>query len=133
MFVVVDECREGCPTLPPALTVQPDSLEAAPNTTNNNSSSSQEQHHHQQPVQQAAEQPLHQDKQQQQEGGPPTAAAEGGPLMAAAATPLPAAPADVNAPVRRSVPPSATTAYMTQSIMPQHANTLGITFGGQVG
>jgi hypothetical protein len=34
--------------------------------------------------------------------------------------------------VRRRVPPSATTAYMTQSVMPQHANTLGITFGGQV-
>ncbi|GBF96246.1 acyl-coenzyme A thioesterase [Raphidocelis subcapitata] len=30
------------------------------------------------------------------------------------------------------VSPAATTAYMTQSIMPQHANTLGITFGGQV-
>ncbi|KIZ01744.1 thioesterase superfamily protein, partial [Monoraphidium neglectum] len=29
------------------------------------------------------------------------------------------------------VSPAATTAYMTQSIMPQHANTLGITFGGQ--
>jgi acyl-CoA hydrolase len=27
----------------------------------------------------------------------------------------------------------ATTVYMTQSIMPQNANTLGITFGGQVG
>ncbi|WIA38284.1 hypothetical protein OEZ86_001624 [Tetradesmus obliquus] len=34
--------------------------------------------------------------------------------------------------VRRRVPPSATTAYMTQSVLPQHANTLGITFGGQV-
>jgi hypothetical protein len=34
--------------------------------------------------------------------------------------------------MRRRVPPSATTAYMTQSVMPQHANTLGITFGGQV-
>lgn len=33
---------------------------------------------------------------------------------------------------RRVVPPHLTTAYMTQSIMPQHANTLGITFGGQV-
>ncbi|KAI8475071.1 MAG: HotDog domain-containing protein [Monoraphidium minutum] len=30
------------------------------------------------------------------------------------------------------VSPAATTAYATQSIMPQHANTLGITFGGQV-
>lgn len=30
------------------------------------------------------------------------------------------------------VPAGATTVYMTQSIMPHHANTLGITFGGQV-
>ena len=30
------------------------------------------------------------------------------------------------------VSPAATTAYATHSIMPQHANTLGITFGGQV-
>lgn len=29
-------------------------------------------------------------------------------------------------------PAGATTVYMTQSIMPNHANTLGITFGGQV-
>jgi hypothetical protein len=29
--------------------------------------------------------------------------------------------------------PGATTVYMTQSIMPHHANTLDITFGGQVG
>ncbi|PNG99797.1 Acyl-coenzyme A thioesterase 12, partial [Tetrabaena socialis] len=33
---------------------------------------------------------------------------------------------------RARVPPSCTTAYMTQSILPQHANTLNITFGGQV-
>lgn len=33
---------------------------------------------------------------------------------------------------RTPVAPHLTTAYMTQSIMPQHANTLGITFGGQV-
>lgn len=33
---------------------------------------------------------------------------------------------------RLSVSPNLTVAYMTQSIMPQHANTLGITFGGQV-
>eukprot|EP00955_Chlamydomonas_euryale_P062314 358344-Chlamydomonas_euryale.AAC.12 len=31
------------------------------------------------------------------------------------------------------VAPGLTTAYMTQPIMPQHANTLSITFGGQVG
>lgn len=30
------------------------------------------------------------------------------------------------------VPPSLTTAHMTLAIMPQHANMLGITFGGQV-
>ncbi len=30
------------------------------------------------------------------------------------------------------VSPNHTVAYLTQSIMPQHANTLGITFGGQV-
>jgi len=28
--------------------------------------------------------------------------------------------------------PGATSAHMTQLIMPQHANSLGITFGGQV-
>lgn len=33
---------------------------------------------------------------------------------------------------RQLVPPSCTAAYMTQSILPQHANTLQITFGGQV-
>lgn len=32
----------------------------------------------------------------------------------------------------RAIPPSFTRAYMTQLIMPQHANSLGITFGGQV-
>ncbi|KAG2440081.1 hypothetical protein HXX76_004195 [Chlamydomonas incerta] len=35
-------------------------------------------------------------------------------------------------PRRQRVPPGCTTAYMTQSILPQHANTLHITFGGQV-
>ena len=30
------------------------------------------------------------------------------------------------------VPPSATRAHMTQLVLPQHANSLGITFGGQV-
>lgn len=30
------------------------------------------------------------------------------------------------------VTPSMTLAHMTQLIMPQHANSLGITFGGQV-
>ncbi|GAX85125.1 hypothetical protein CEUSTIGMA_g12545.t1 [Chlamydomonas eustigma] len=33
---------------------------------------------------------------------------------------------------RQAVMPDRTAAYMTQSIMPQHANTLNITFGGQV-
>lgn len=33
---------------------------------------------------------------------------------------------------RRGVAPSQTSAHMTQLIMPQYANTLGITFGGQV-
>lgn len=32
----------------------------------------------------------------------------------------------------RGIPPCYTRAYMTQLIMPQHANSLGITFGGQV-
>jgi acyl-CoA hydrolase len=31
-----------------------------------------------------------------------------------------------------AVPPSATRAHMTQLVLPQHANSLGITFGGQV-
>ena len=31
------------------------------------------------------------------------------------------------------VTPAQTLAHMTQLIMPQHANSLGITFGGQVG
>ena len=31
------------------------------------------------------------------------------------------------------VTPAMTLAHMTQLIMPQHANSLGITFGGQVG
>jgi hypothetical protein len=34
--------------------------------------------------------------------------------------------------IRRPITPNLTTAYMTQSIMPQHANTYHITFGGQV-
>ena len=34
--------------------------------------------------------------------------------------------------MRRAVTPAATLAHMTQLIMPQHANSLGITFGGQV-
>jgi hypothetical protein len=38
----------------------------------------------------------------------------------------------VCAPLCVSVLSGATTVYMTQSIMPHHANTLGITFGGQV-
>lgn len=54
------------------------------------------------------------------------AAREGCPILP------PSLPALHGAAVRRGVPPSDTTAYMTQSIMPQHANTLGITFGGQV-
>ena len=33
---------------------------------------------------------------------------------------------------RIQVRPDSTTAYMTNSILPQHANTLGITFGGQI-
>lgn len=34
--------------------------------------------------------------------------------------------------MRQCVSPSATLSHMTQLIMPQHANSLGITFGGQV-
>jgi acyl-CoA hydrolase len=32
---------------------------------------------------------------------------------------------------KRGVAPSQTSAHMTQLIMPQYANSLGITFGGQ--
>lgn len=42
-----------------------------------------------------------------------------------------AAEAGVREKVR--VTPGMTLAHMTQLIMPQHANSLGITFGGQVG
>eukprot|EP00877_Chromochloris_zofingiensis_P005033 jgi/Chrzof1/14530/Cz09g06070.t1 len=52
---------------------------------------------------------------------------EGCPTLSPALTLLPGASAG-----RRKVAPGATIAYMTQSIMPHHANTLGITFGGQV-
>lgn len=31
------------------------------------------------------------------------------------------------------VPPGATSAHMTQLVLPQHANSLAITFGGVVG
>ncbi len=41
--------------------------------------------------------------------------------------------AEAGAKVKRSVTPAMTLAHMTQLIMPQHANSLGITFGGQVG
>ena len=34
--------------------------------------------------------------------------------------------------IKHSVSPDFTLAHMTQLIMPQHANSLGITFGGQV-
>ena len=34
--------------------------------------------------------------------------------------------------MKKAVTPAATLAHMTQLIMPQHANSLGITFGGQV-
>ena len=41
--------------------------------------------------------------------------------------------AEAGAKEKRSVTPAMTLAHMTQLIMPQHANSLGITFGGQVG
>ena len=41
--------------------------------------------------------------------------------------------AEAGAKVKKSVTPAMTLAHMTQLIMPQHANSLGITFGGQVG
>ena len=41
--------------------------------------------------------------------------------------------ADAGAKEKKSVTPAMTLAHMTQLIMPQHANSLGITFGGQVG
>ena len=40
--------------------------------------------------------------------------------------------AEAGARIKRAVTPAATLAHMTQLIMPQHANSLGITFGGQV-
>ncbi|CAL5223884.1 g6477 [Coccomyxa viridis] len=40
--------------------------------------------------------------------------------------------AEAGARMKRAVTPAATLAHMTQLIMPQHANSLGITFGGQV-
>lgn len=44
----------------------------------------------------------------------------------------PLAPPPGNDTEPRPIAPSFTRAYMTQLIMPQHANSLGITFGGQV-
>ena len=41
--------------------------------------------------------------------------------------------AEAGAREKKSVTPAMTLAHMTQLIMPQHANSLGITFGGQVG
>lgn len=40
--------------------------------------------------------------------------------------------AEAGAREKRAVTPGMTLAHMTQLIMPQHANSLGITFGGQV-
>lgn len=40
--------------------------------------------------------------------------------------------AEAGARDKRAVTPGMTLAHMTQLIMPQHANSLGITFGGQV-
>lgn len=72
-----------------------------------------------------------------QQPQPPTEAPAGSPLV----PPSAAVPQHMHMPVlpppvphhRQRVAPGLTEAYMTQSIMPQHANTLGITFGGQVG
>lgn len=72
----VTGCREGCPTLPPPLTLLPE--------------------------------------QDLANGGRAGGASGGGGG-------------------KPRVSPAATTSYMTCSVMPQHANTLGITFGGQVG
>ncbi|GLC42537.1 hypothetical protein PLESTB_001111000 [Pleodorina starrii] len=104
--------REGGPTLPPAVTLP-------------------QQQQQQQLVQQqhisgsgSGSGAAAAGKQRSPPKGPdadPVAAA------AAAATALRLAP-----PVRQRVAPGCTTAYMTQSILPQHANTLNITFGGQV-
>lgn len=53
----------------------------------------------------------------------------GGAQADAAAAGEPLTPRGPGRPVAS---PDMTTAYMTQSILPQHANTVGITFGGQV-
>ncbi|PNW84553.1 hypothetical protein CHLRE_03g148450v5 [Chlamydomonas reinhardtii] len=60
-------------------------------------------------------------------GGGPRAVPRAGSPPTLLVPPLYAPP-----PRRQRVPPGCTTAYMTQSILPQHANTLHITFGGQV-
>ncbi|KXZ46786.1 hypothetical protein GPECTOR_40g520 [Gonium pectorale] len=110
--------REGGPTLPPAVTLLP----------------------HESPLARAASAgghppPLSPGRQ------PPPAPWDLSPPEPAAtgcddgATPSPSLlppPLPPLLPRRQRVPPTCTTAYMTQSILPQHANTLHITFGGQV-
>eukprot|EP00879_Flechtneria_rotunda_P012044 GHRR01012579.1.p1 GENE.GHRR01012579.1~~GHRR01012579.1.p1 ORF type:complete len:498 (+),score=231.63 GHRR01012579.1:180-1673(+) len=102
--------REGSPTLPPALKLlSPTSSDCSAVPSSN------QQLQQLQPLQPQQQQVLH----EAQTPGTPLSAA--GTAVVAGVTVS-----------RRHIPPSATTAYMTQSIMPQHANTLGITFGGQV-
>jgi len=135
-------CREGCPTLPRAVTVSDDSAEVTLGDVFEQHSLEQQQ---QQQQHDAATQP----QLQQQEDHSAAAAAA---VAVAAASCSPSAftalaihdnsrdsssitgknGSSSGCQTRRRVAPSATTAYMTQSILPPHANTLGITFGGQV-
>ncbi|EFJ48871.1 hypothetical protein VOLCADRAFT_104598 [Volvox carteri f. nagariensis] len=97
--------REGGPTLPPAVTLP------QPNNHHN--------HHNDRSS------PARRSPRIHAGGGAPAVVAE--EVERVASLPVPPPP-----PYRQGVNPGCTTAYMTQSILPQHANTLNITFGGQV-
>ncbi|GIL77220.1 hypothetical protein Vretifemale_6713 [Volvox reticuliferus] len=102
--------REGGPTLPPAIT-----LHLVPATTKAMRSQS-----------------WGRDNDPASSEGGDIAGAAAAAAAAAAAGPGKTAPVLSPPPVRQRVNPGCTTSYMTQSILPQHANTLNITFGGQV-
>ncbi|MEW5306635.1 MAG: hypothetical protein WDW36_009089 [Sanguina aurantia] len=89
----------------------------------------QQQQQQQQGKEQQQEEKQQSQQQQQQQGKEPASAETGGgdpgfvtPMLSSLPVPPP----------RQSVSPGMTIAYMTQSILPSHANTLSITFGGQV-
>ncbi|MEW5316579.1 MAG: hypothetical protein WDW38_007945 [Sanguina aurantia] len=77
----------------------------------------------------AALQQQQQEQQQQEEGREPVSAETGDGTPGFLTPMLSSSPVP---PQRQSVSPGMTIAYMTQSILPSHANTLSITFGGQV-